>query len=132
MIHETSLISKPMIELAPDTQVEETGYTYLHCVYTTSPKYSFGWWINIYKTSYLISRQTGETLCMLDAINIPLAPKRHYLRKFGDSLHFVLVFPQIPKHWSRFDFIERCDGEIGLKALNIVRNNIGVYKVSVS
>lgn len=132
MIHEMSIISKPMVEVIPDTQIEESGYTYLHCDYTTSPKFAFGWWVNIYKTSYLICRQTGESLNLVDAINIPLAPNRYYLKKFGDSLQFVLVFPLVPKHWTKFDFIERCDGKIGLKALNIIRNNTGVYKVSVS
>lgn len=129
MIQEPFIISKPSIESEPLTEAEESGYTYLHCVYFTSPKFHFGWWVNIWKTSYLLNPITVESVSLLEAINIPLAPQRHYLKKFGDSLRFVLVFPPLPAHWESFDFVEHCRGEMGLSASNILRNNTGVYKV---
>ena len=133
------------IEVSNDLllSVEEEGFTYLHCTYHTSPKYSAGWWVNINEASYLIDTTTSEELKLLQALNIPIAPERHYLRKFGDSLQFTLVFPAVPKHWKAFNFIEKIrptininNGSIlasnGLAIRNIIRNNSGVYKVVIS
>jgi len=110
---------------------EEPGYTYLHCTYTTSPMYVAGWWVNIYKTSYLIGKD-GERLPLLHVLNIPFAPEKHYLKRFGDVLRFTLIFPAVPTDWVVFDFIEHCIDVTGLSILNIVRNNTGVYKVTIS
>jgi len=122
---------------------EEEGFTYLHCTYRTSPKYSGGWWVNINEASFLVDSINGEELKLLQALNIPIAPERHYLKKFGDSLQFTLIFPVIPKPWKTFDFIEMTrpafgisNGTIeasdGLAIKNITRNNSGVYRVVIS
>lgn len=110
-------------------QAEEASYTILHCKYTTSPVYQGGWWINIWKTSYLVCGD--ERLEMLHAINVPYAPDRHYLKNFGDSLRFVLIFPQVPRHWQRFNFVEVCSDAIGLKYEGITRNDTGIYRVKL-
>lgn len=140
------------IEVSNDllTSFEEEGYTYLHCTYITSPRYHSGWWVNINEDSYLTNGK--EEIKMLNAMNIPLSPKKHYLKKFGDSLQFVLIFPAVPKSWNTFNFIERTqptlsrekklDAELGLVIEtiqksdglyinNIERNNTGVYKVII-
>lgn len=140
------------IEVCNDllTSFEEEGYTYLHCTYFTSPRYKRGWWVNINKESYLINGK--ETIKMIQAINIPLSPEKHYLKKFGDCLRFTLIFPAVPNHWSCFNFIERMargltlhetvDSNDGSKTIsyheskglyinNIVRNNSGVYRVKI-
>ncbi len=111
-------------------QVEESSFTVLHCKYTTSPRFTGGWWVNIWNTSHLTCG--GESLPLLHAINIPLAPQRHYLKNFGDSLRFALFFPKLPAHWSRFDFIERCGSHKGLVARGIKRNGSGIYRVTVA
>jgi len=108
---------------------EEEGYTYLHCTYYTSPKFYSGWWVNIHATSYLVGGN-NERLLMLHAIDIPLAPERHYLKEYGDSLKFTLVFPKMPVSWKTFDFVEECKGG-GLSVKNIPRNNTGAYNVIV-
>lgn len=112
--------------------VEESPFTMLYCNYTTSPKFISGWWVNIWKTSYLVNRGLSETLELLNAINIPYAPGRHYFKKFGDTLKFVLIFPQVPKHWYVFDFIEKCKGEDGLTINGIKKNSSGIYRVTIS
>jgi len=111
---------------------EEQAYTYLHCRYVTSPKYYDCWWVNIYLTSYIVNNTTKERLALLDAINIPIVPERYYLKRKGDSLHFTLVFPAIPKNWLAFDFIEQTETGVGLPAKNISSNSSGVYNVRVS
>jgi len=112
--------------------IEDMHYTTLHCRYTTSPKYHSGWWVNIYKPSYLVNLVSGQRLEMISAFNVPLAPQRHYLKSFGDSLCFTLVFPQVPKDWLIFKFVEGGTPENSLSSGPITRNKSGVYNVIVS
>lgn len=115
------------------TSSEERGYTYLHCTFYTSPKYTWGWWVNIFLTSYLVDKLSTDRLELIDAINIPISPDKHYLKHKGDCLNFTLVFPHIPKNWIMFDFIEIVKyGAEGMRINNIARNNSGVYKVVIS
>jgi len=109
---------------------EEEGYTYLHCTYFTSPKFVGDWWVNIHSTSYLVGAN-NQKLIMLHALNIPLAPERHHLKKFGDYLKFTLIFPKIPPSWELFSFSEECNGVYGLSVRNIPRNNTGAYNLIV-
>jgi hypothetical protein len=120
------------IEISNDLlqDFEEEGFTYLHCTYYTSPKYESGWWVNIYPTSFLMGGN-NQKLEMLHAINIPIAPEKHYLKKFGDYLKFTFIFPKIPTSWKLFDFIEECTSGNGLAVYNIPRNNVGAYNVVV-
>ena len=110
---------------------EEEGFTYLHCTYYTSPKYIAGWWVNIWKTSYLTSNSSTDRLQLLQAIGVPYAPEKAYLKRKGDFLKFTLIFPAVPKDWKVFNFIEACGGDNGLSISNISRNNTGVYKVRI-
>ncbi len=110
--------------------LEGEAFTLLHCKYTTSPNYNSGWWVNVHKTSFLINSASNERLEMLHAIGIPFVPDRHPLKNFGDSLHFTLVFPKIPKHWHLFYFREKTTG-VHLKTNNIKRNDSGIYRVVV-
>ena len=111
------------------TLTEQKKYTLLYCSYTTSPKYCAGWWVNIYCSSFVVNRLTGEKIKMVQAINIPYAPQKHYLRFFGNYLDFILVFPEIPKNWIKFDFIENYGKNVGFTSKKIIRNNTGIYNV---
>jgi len=121
------------IEVSNDLleSTEEEGFTYLHCTYYTSPNWDAGWWINIWKTSYLSSNTSSDKLELLNAIGVPLAPDKVYLKGKGDYIKFTLIFPAVPKDWSIFNFIELCGGSNGLSISNINRNNTGVYKVRI-
>lgn len=114
------------------TYYEEEGYTYLHCVYYTSPKYHFGWWVNINAGCYLESAFSSEKLSLVKAINIPISPARHYLKRKGDCLGFTLIFPRVPDDWSIFHFREPCSAGDGLSISHIFRNNSGVYRLRIS
>ena len=109
--------------------LEEEGFTYLHCTYYASPRFTGGWWVNLHKTSYLV--HGSETIQMLNAINIPIHPSKHYLRSLKDFLKFTIIFPSVPKDWKMFDFKEECSGGAGLSIRNISRNSSGVYDVVI-
>ncbi|MFA6923857.1 MAG: hypothetical protein WC223_06330 [Bacteroidales bacterium] len=113
------------------TSTEDAPVTMLYCRYTTSPKYNCGWWVNIYKTCILQDTISGKSIKMITAINIPYAPSKHFLKKLGDSLTFILVFPRIPKDWVVFDFIEG-RSEDSLSSHGILRNDSGIYRIQVS
>jgi len=129
----TEFETQAKIQVSDDvlTEMEEQGFTYLHCTYFTTPIYHGGWWVNIYKSTYLVG-DDGTELPMIHALNIPISPERHYLKKFGDSLTFTLVFPALPKTWKVFHCIEKCSGCDGLSAHNITKNNSGAYRVIMS
>jgi len=129
---ESEIIEKTKIEIDEEllTSSEEKGYTYLHCIYYTSPKWSGGWWVNIWKTSYLVCN--GIKYPLIHAIDIPYAPQKHFLHYTGDSLKFTLIFPALPKECKTFDFIEECRGGRGLSARGIIRSESGIHKVRVS
>ena len=123
-------ISKIKSDVKTFELTEEKRYSYLNCTYITSPKYVSDWWVNIYKTAFLINLANGEKLQLINAINIPFAPARHYLQNKGDRLNFTLIFPYIPKNWQTFDFIEDIS-ENSLCSLGISRNNSCIYQIYI-
>ncbi len=111
---------------------EEIPNTMLYCRYTTSPVFVANWWINISKTCYLVNLFSGEKIEMISAIGVPYAPAKYHLKKFGDSINFILIFPQIPKAWATFNLIENTGADRPLSSRGLVRNDTGIYRVVVS
>lgn len=109
---------------------DELGHTMLYCQYSPNPKYTQDWWVNINSNSFLINKVTNESLKLLNAINIPLHPEKHYFSRLTERLNFVLVFPMVPKDWQYFDFVE-ISFMNSLRVHNIKRNNTGIYRVNV-
>jgi len=69
---------------------------------------------------------------MLNAINVPYHPSKHFLRTKNDLLKFTLIFPKLPIEWKTFDFVEECGNYQRLKIHSIPRNNTGVYNIDIS
>lgn len=114
-----------------NNEINEESCTIVHCTYIASDKYVNGGWVNIFPTTILEPNDNSfQQLPLLHAINIPVAPKKHYFKNKGDVLRFTLYFPAIPANWKTFSLIEIIDsGGIGLSASAILRNNTGVYNV---
>ena len=108
---------------------QEDGQTIVHCNYVSKRKYANGGWINIYPTTYLVRYE--ETLPLLHAENIPMAPRMHMFKRAGDLKHFTLIFPPVPKEWEKFNLIEECPSGNGFVVKNLQRNNAGVYEVAL-
>ena len=112
---------------------QESGYTYLHCVYAAKQKYINGGWINIWPTTYLSgSGKFLDDLEMIQAVNIPVAPNKFHFAERGQVKRFTLIFPAIPKDWKEFCLVEMVDDRnIGFKSRKIRRNETGIYNVFV-
>jgi hypothetical protein len=108
---------------------EESGVTIVHCRYVATDKYVNGGWINIWPSTYLQCSASGDTLDLMHAIEIPLAPERHYFRKAGQVKRFTLVFPKVPEHWECFDFREQAGFSSGFIVEGIQRSSSGVYHI---
>jgi len=69
-------------------------------------KYNRNWWVNIHKEIYIRPISTNIKLSLLEVINLPLAPKKHYFKSSNELIAFTLVFPALPKDVRMFDIIE--------------------------
>lgn len=107
----------------------EEGQTIVHCLYVSKTKYVNGGWVNIHPTTFLVRNE--ETLPILHAENIPMAPGMHLFKRPGELKHFTLIFPAIPKEWEQFSLIEKCSSGGGFVVKNLSRNDSGVYQVSL-
>jgi len=119
------------INISPLDQIydslHEEGQTIVHCRYVSKTKYINGGWVNIHPTTFLV--REDETLPLLHAENIPMAPGMHMFKRPGEIKHFTLIFPAIPKEWKAFSFIEECSSGAGFVVRNITRNDSGVYNI---
>jgi hypothetical protein len=119
------------INISPLDQIydslHEEGQTIVHCRYVSKTKYINGGWVNIHPTTFLV--REDETLPLLHAENIPMAPGMHMFKRPGEIKHFTLIFPVIPKEWAAFSFIEECSSGGGFVVRNLTRNDSGVYNI---
>ena len=121
------------INISPLDQIydslHEEGQTIVHCLYVSKTKYVNGGWVNIHPTTFLVRNE--ETLPLLHAENIPMAPSMHMFKRPGELKNFTLIFPAIPKEWDQFCLIEECSSGGGFVVKNLSRNDSGVYQVSL-
>ena len=119
------------INISPLDQIydalHEEGQTIVHCRYVSKTIYINGGWVNIHPTTFLV--REDETLPLLHAENIPMAPGMHMFKRPGEIKHFTLIFPAIPKEWAAFSFIEECSSGGGFVVKNMTRNDSGVYNI---
>ena len=111
---------------------EEAGYTLIHCSYVSKQMYVNGGWINIWPTTWLFNEDETESIILLHALEVPLAPERYYFQKPGQLKRFTLVFPQLPKSWQLFSLKEQTATGDGFMVNRIERNNTGVYHIKLS
>jgi len=109
---------------------QEESCTIVHCCTVGKTKYINGGWVNIHPTTILNKTDSFlEELPMLHAINIPMAPAKHYFKQQGDVKRFTLYFPAIPKDWTIFSLIELTDKGHGFTSHNLTRNQTGIYEL---
>jgi hypothetical protein len=68
--------------------------------------YDQGGWVQIHKQTFIRPVGTASELTMIQAINIPVAPVKHYYRNQYDYLAYTLIFPALAKDVKAIDIIE--------------------------
>jgi len=90
----------------------------------------FGDAARIWKSTYLIDKETGKTYNLLFADGISFAPQ-WTLIPFNKPLEFTLIFKGLPKSCKLFDLVEIIPEEGGFEVLNVNRNSTDVYYVTI-
>lgn len=99
----------------------------IHCsIYAMDP----GDAARIWKSTYLVDKQSGKKYNLLFAEGISFAPQ-WTLIPFNKPLEFTLIFKGLPKSCSTFDLVEIIPEEGGFEVLNITRNSSDVYYVTI-
>ena len=90
----------------------------------------FGDAARIWKSTYLIDKETGKTYNLLFADGISFAPQ-WTLIPFNKPLEFTLIFKGLPKSCKLFDLVEIIPEDGGFEVLNVNRNSTDVYYVTI-
>jgi hypothetical protein len=108
------------------TLEEEERQTTVHC----KIKLERGSGVRIWKSTFLIEKETGQRRKLMHNINVPLAPDWLVIDKDG-WYSFTLLFEGLDKNCSLFDLQEIIPEPGGFEVVNIKRNNTDVYSVIV-
>ena len=87
--------------------VQEEEFTRIDFVYRASPKYINGGWVQIDRETFIRPSLTGIRLTLVQAVNIPVSPKKRWFKKVGEYLYYTLYFPKLPDDVVAIDIIER-------------------------
>lgn len=99
------------------------NYTIVDFIYYAPQYYINGGWVSIDKSTFIRPKGKDLKLTLVKAVNIPMAPNKHYFKNKGDILLFSLYFPAVPIGTTTIDIIE-CD-------LDIEDNWFNFYGVSL-
>jgi hypothetical protein len=106
------LIYNPMIlhKTSKNVQVMrielDEKYTRIDFAYQASSKYINGGWVQLHSTCYIRPINTNLKLKLLKAVNIPIAPRKHFFKSTKDNLYYTLYFPALPPDTKAIDIIE--------------------------
>ncbi len=85
---------------------QEEEYTRIDFVYKAKSYYHRGGWVNIRPDTFIRIPGSGDNFKLINAVNIPLAPQKHYFNSTKEWLAYTLYFPALPKGTSTIDIIE--------------------------
>jgi hypothetical protein len=108
--------------------VEEEGQVTVHCKIQAPPE---GTLARIWETTFLIDHQSNHRSRLLHAEGITLYPEWTEVPG-STTLYFTLVFSQLPKSCSEFDFLEQISEPGGFYIANLKRNVTDVYHINLS
>lgn len=122
---------KPFIDIevlaAVEAEILEDSYVYVHCTIDSDVKDML---IRIWKTTFLVDRNSGVRAKLVHAENVSLAPLWTMVPD-GQNFGFLLIFSSLPKSCTQFDLIEEVPTSAGFHIANIQRNMRDVYHISV-
>ena len=108
--------------------VEQEKQVIVHCCFNNN--YMLGNLIRIWKSTYLIDRESGHKSYLLFAENIVYHPYWMEVPPVK-NYWFTLIFSGLPKTCRKFDFIEDIPESGGFYVPNILRNETDVYRIEL-
>lgn len=81
-------------------------FTRIDFIYYARSYYINGGWIQISKDTFIRPCGSESKFKLLKAVNIPIAPVKHYFKSTKDILCYTLYFLALPKGITKIDIIE--------------------------
>ncbi len=108
----------------------DESVTIIHITVNPPVEKGDGWWINLNPKCFLRNYQSvSNSLPLLHAFNIEIAPALEYIQPKFDSKKFTLIFPAIPMDWEEFDLYEYSEFAEPVEILNIPRVSSCIYNI---
>ena len=89
--------------------------------------YPFTTFVRVWKSTFLVCKQTGTKVPVTHALNVPWYP--NYIL-IPAKERFTLIFGSLPKECTSFDLVEQIPEPGGFESLNIQRNHTDVYTIN--
>lgn len=131
VIQEPPIKAKPYVDMdvlaAIHPELMHDSHVYVHCKVSTQREEML---VRIWRTTFLIDRDSSKESNLLHAENITYAPQWTFLAN-NQAYNFLLIFSSLPKSCKRFDLEERTAGPGGFYVKRISRNSADVYQVKL-
>jgi hypothetical protein len=122
---------KPFIDTdvlsAVAAEMLEDSYVYVHCNIDSDAKDML---IRIWRTTFLIDRNSGTRSKLIHAENVSFAPLWTMVPD-SRNYNFLLIFSALPKCCKMFDLYEEVPTSGGFNIQNIQRNMNDVYHINI-
>lgn len=130
-IQEPPVKAKPSVDLhvlaSIHPELMHDSHVYVHCKVSNQREEML---VRIWRTTFLIDRDSSKESNLVHAENITYAPQWTFLPNNQDY-NFLLIFSSLPKSCKRFDLEERTAGPGGFYVKSIFRNSTDVYQVKL-
>lgn len=122
---------KPFVDIevlsAIEAEILEDSYVYVHCYLDSDVRDML---IRIWRTTFLVDRNSGSKSKLVHAENVSFAPMWTMVPD-GKNYNFLLIFSSLPKSCTHFDLIEEVPSSGGFHITNIQRNTRDVYHIDI-
>lgn len=125
-------LTKPKVDVDTLTSIDlaalEDSFVYVHCHFENNSEDML---IRIWRTTFLIDKDSATRSQLLHAENIFFAPQWTIIPRKGDFT-FLLIFSGLPKSCLVFDMVEEISQPGGFHIKSIKRNETDVYHIDIS
>ncbi|MBQ0151806.1 MAG: hypothetical protein KBS61_02785 [Chryseobacterium sp.] len=122
------IIEKQLLE-SLKTKIEEEKQVIVHCCFPASP--FLGNLIRIWNSTVLIDNNSSHQSKLIHSENISIYPQWTPV-PFMKDFWFTLVFTELPRDCTSFDFKEVIPEEGGFYVKSIKRNSSDIYRIKIS
>lgn len=112
--YDALIFKSPSAEYTPEHEIGiesisiDDHYTRIDFTYISPKHFANGTsWVQIYSTAFIRPSGSDKKYGLLKAINIPMAPNKHFFKRSGQILQFTLLFPALPKTVTEIDIVEK-------------------------